>query len=121
MFKLGIIFMQLKGYLNFDIIIKKLVVGFVMNNFELDEEEMKKVREGGTELLLQMAIQFLKMQEDKLLLVFDNVEDLLYHDKHNFRLFINDLLVECPSVHILMTSRTTMGVLQDISEKILVL
>ena len=60
MFRLGIIFMQLKGYINFDIIMKKLVQNFVLQNFELDEEELRQVREGGSELLLQMAMQFLK-------------------------------------------------------------
>ena len=72
---------------------------------------MKAVRDGGSELLLNMAIQFLKTQEDSLLLVFDNVEDLLYNDKNTFRVFVNDILVECPNVHILITSRTTLGVL----------
>ena len=45
------------------------------------------------------------------MLVFDNVEDLLYNDKNTFRVFVNDILVECPHVHILITSRTTLGVL----------
>jgi predicted phosphoribosyltransferase len=56
-----------------------------------------------------------------LLIVFDNVEDLLYYDKLAFRILINDLLIQVPNLHILMTSRTTLGALQDISEKILVL
>ena len=53
--------------------------------------------------------------------MFDNVEDLLYYDKQAFRVLINDLLIQVPNLHILMTSRTTLGALQDISEKILVL
>jgi len=43
--------------------------------------------------------------------VFDNVEDLLYYDKQAFRVLINDLLIQVPNLHILMTSRTTLGAL----------
>lgn len=58
-----------------------------------------------------MSIQFLKEQDEPFLIVLDNVEDLLYHDKHALRLLINDVLNECPLVHILLTSRTTLGAL----------
>jgi cytidylate kinase len=38
MFSAGIIFMQLKGYLNCELFMKKLLVNFVMDNFELDAD-----------------------------------------------------------------------------------
>ena len=68
-----------------------------------------------------MVLQFLKKQEENLLVVFDNAEELMYYDKSAFRNIINVLLTTCPNVHVLMTSRTTLGALQDITEKILVL
>lgn len=36
MFKMGIVFMQLKGYMNCDLFIKKLVLNFIMQHFDLD-------------------------------------------------------------------------------------
>jgi hypothetical protein len=55
------------------------------------------------------------------MIVFDNAEDLLYYDKKAFRNLVNDLVNSTPYLHVLLTSRTTLGALQDISEKILVL
>ncbi|CDW71451.1 UNKNOWN [Stylonychia lemnae] len=120
-FKQGVIFMQLKGYLSFELFMKKLVVNFVLQNFELDSDQAKEIQNSNIEQLLQISLHFLKEQEENLLLVFDNVEDLLTHDKQAFRIFINDLLMQIPNLHILMTSRKTLGTLQDVSEKILVL
>lgn len=90
---------------------KKLVVNFVMQNFELDIERKKEIIESNIEQLLDISLNYLKQTEENLLLVFDNVEDLLYHDKKAFRIFINDLLMQVQNVHILMTSRTTLGTL----------
>lgn len=44
-------------------------------------------------------------------MVLDNVEDLLYYDKEEFRNLINRVIVQCPTIHILMTSRTILGAL----------
>lgn len=43
-----------------------------------------------------ISLQFLKKQEQELLIVFDNAEDLLYYDKLAFRNLVNDLLTTCP-------------------------
>ena len=82
---------------------------------------MEELKESNAEQLLIICLEFLRSEEEQVLLILDNVEDLLYYDKPAFRVLINELLINCPSLHILMTSRTTLGALQDASEKILVL
>lgn len=63
------------------------------------------------EEFLRITNTFLKKLDHNLLVVFDNVEDLLYYDKKGFRIFINEILTTCPHFHILLTSRTTLGAL----------
>ena len=46
---------------------------------------------------------------------------MLYYDKASFRNLITELLINVPNLNVLLSSRTTVGALQDISEKILVL
>jgi hypothetical protein len=58
-----------------------------------------------------MSLNFLKSILDNVLIIFDNVEDLLYYDKKAFRILVNDLLVNCSQISILMTSRATLGAL----------
>lgn len=110
-FKAGIIFLHSKGYMNCEIFLKKLFINFVYDNFELDKDELKDIESANAEGLLKMCIYFLKNIDENILIVFDNVEDLLYYDKKAIRNLINDLLVKCPLIHILLTSRTTLGVM----------
>jgi predicted ATPase len=56
-----------------------------------------------------------------MLVVFDNAEELLYHDKRAFRELITELLGKCPCLTFLITSRIVVGVLQDIVELVIVL
>lgn len=37
-FKLGIVFLSLKGFMNLELFMKRLVVNFVVQNFELDKD-----------------------------------------------------------------------------------
>ena len=46
-----------------------------------------------------------------MLVVLDNVEDLLYYDKKAFRNLVNDVLTQCPNIHLLLTSRAILGAL----------
>jgi len=64
-----------------------------------------------------MIITFLKKHDDQLLVVFDNAEELIYHDKLEFRKLVTELLERCPPLKFLMTSRVLLGSLQDIHEK----
>ncbi len=41
--------MQLKGYMNCEIFMKKLVSNFVLQNFDLEEEKKREVRESNAE------------------------------------------------------------------------
>jgi hypothetical protein len=68
-----------------------------------------------------MIINHFKDIEDQVLVVFDNAEELLYHDRQAFRELITDLLDHCNCMTFLITSRIVVGVLQDIQEKIIVL
>ena len=52
--------MQLKGYISFEVFMKKLVVNFVMQNFDLDSEKRKEVENSNSEQVLTLALQFLK-------------------------------------------------------------
>ncbi len=95
--------------MSLELFMKKLIVNFVRQNFDLEEEDKKQVE--NTEHLLGLALKYLKSQEENLLVVFDNVEDLLYYDKQCFSQLINEILINVPNLHILMTSRTTLGAL----------
>lgn len=68
-----------------------------------------------------MVVGYLHKAEESLLVVFDNAEELLYHDRKGFREMITELITSCRCLKILLTSRITVGVLQDITEKIVVL
>ena len=57
---------------------------------------MKALEEANSEKLLKMSLQYLKAQNEELLIVYDNVEDLLYYDKLAFRTLVNELLITCP-------------------------
>lgn len=80
-------------------------------NFELDEEQTENLNHGDIKDLIKISLNFLKNLSENLIIVFDNVEDLLYNDKLAFRNLVNDLLNRCPLLHVLMTSRTTLGAL----------
>ena len=56
MFTAGIIFMSLKGFINCELFLKKLLVNFVVQNFELDEDEKNLVKEGNAESLLLISL-----------------------------------------------------------------
>lgn len=56
MFKQGIVFLPLKGYMSFELFMKKLVVNFVMSNFELDIEEKKDLRDKNIDDLLLLTL-----------------------------------------------------------------
>lgn len=88
-FKAGIVFMSLKGFINCEIFLKKLLTNLIMLNSNRDKNE---VENANAEKLLLMALHYLKQQEEEVLIVFDNVEDLLYHDKLAFRTLVNDVL-----------------------------
>lgn len=88
-FKAGIVFMPLKGFINCEIFLKKLLTNLIMLNSTRDKDELEKAN---AEKLLLMALHYLKQQEEEVLIVFDNVEDLLYHDKLAFRTLVNDVL-----------------------------
>jgi predicted ATPase len=64
-----------------------------------------------SESLLIKMLDWLKTIEMNILIVLDNVEDLLYNDKKAFRTLVNELLISCSTLHILTTSRTTLGTL----------
>ena len=44
LFKSGIMYFSLKGYMNCEIFIKKLVLNFVLNNFELEAEKKDEIK-----------------------------------------------------------------------------
>lgn len=70
--------------------------------------------------MVQWIVSFFKKNpDDKLLVVFDNAEDLIYYDNQPFRELITLLLDRCPGLKFLLTSRIWLGVLQDIQEKII--
>jgi hypothetical protein len=70
--------------------------------------------------MLSMIFSFFKKNPDeKLLVVFDNAEELIYYDNKPFRELITLLLEKCPGLKFLLTSRIWLGVLQDIQEKII--
>jgi predicted ATPase len=71
--------------------------------------------------MLKMMITYFKEIDENMLVVFDNAEEILYHDRKGFKLLITELIHNCKQLTFLMTSRMTLGVLQDISEKIIVL
>lgn len=48
-FKIGVVYMALKGYKNCDVFLKNLVTNFVLDNFELEEDEKKDVLERNVE------------------------------------------------------------------------
>ena len=48
-------------------------------------------------------VQILKNKN--LLIVIDNIENALHRDEHNFKVFLEILLDDCPKVKILTTSR----------------
>lgn len=58
----------------------------------MDENKLKEFSEANAEKLLITALGFLKKQEEELLIIFDNVEDLLYYDKLAFRNLVTDVL-----------------------------
>jgi hypothetical protein len=66
-----------------------------------------------------MIINYFKKvdSDNQLLVVFDNAEELIYHDKKEFRKLVTELLERCPTLKFLMTSRVLLGSLQDIHEK----
>ena len=45
-----------------------------------------------SEQLLMNSLQFLKQQEEEVLVVLDNIEDLVYNDKNAIRNLVNDIL-----------------------------
>lgn len=121
LFKLGIIYFSLKGYKNIDVFMKKLVTNIVMSNFELDSKEREELIQSNIEEHFRRIVDYFKQEEDQLLVVFDNAEELLYHDRVGFREMVTVLLSQCHCLKFLITSRVTIGVLQDIQEKIIVL
>ena len=114
LFKQGIIFFSLKGYKSSSVFLKKLVTNIVVSNFDLEPDEKTKLDEGNIEKLFRMIIGYFRAMDDQLLVVFDNAEELLYHDRKGFRELITELLNNCPCLKFLLTSRVTVGVLQDI-------
>lgn len=112
MFKLGIVFFSLKGYKNADVFLKKLVSNLVVSHFDLEPEERGHINEGNVDRLFRMIVAFFRAaEEDQMLVVFDNAEELLYHDRKGFREMITELLSQCPCLRFLITSRVTVGVL----------
>jgi len=58
LFKQGIVFLQLKGFMTLELFMKKLVVNFVKSNFELEEDQKMQVE--NLEMLLTMTLAYLK-------------------------------------------------------------
>ncbi len=111
LFKLGIIFFSLKGYKSTNVFMKKVVTNLVREKFELEPQERKDIEENDFEKLLSMVTGYFKTIDERLLVVFDNAEELLYYDNLNFREFLTQLLHAGPNASFLMTSRVTIGVL----------
>lgn len=57
MFKAGIVFMPLKGFINCEIFLKKLLTNLIMLNSTRDKDELEKAN---AEKLLLMALHYLK-------------------------------------------------------------
>ena len=83
MFKMGVVFLPLKGYTTCEIFLKKLIWNLILQNFELEQEKKKEISQYNSEQLLMHCLQYLKKQEEgeRVLIVFDNAEDLLYNDR----------------------------------------
>ena len=61
------------------------------------------------------------MKDKEILLYLDNAEDTLRKEGNNFREILQNLLVGCPRIKMLITSRYPIGHFGDISEKICLL
>jgi hypothetical protein len=66
-----------------------------------------------------MIIEYLTKKE--ILIVLDNVEDPLRVEGCEFKEIIHNMMVGCPKLTLLMTSRIAFGSLADISEKVVTL
>lgn len=114
LFKHGIIFFSLKGYKQTDVFIKKLVSGVVANSLDFDKEGAKQFVKADSAVMIKMMIAYFKENDEQLLVVFDNAEEILYHDKKGFKDLVTELIHNCTQITFLITSRITLGILQDI-------
>lgn len=48
--------MSLKGYINCELFLKKLLVAFVSENFELEDNEKEVIKKGTTEELIRISL-----------------------------------------------------------------
>jgi len=58
------------------------------------------------------------LENKEVLLIIDNAEDLLNHDRFKFLSLIHTLLSKLPKLKTLITSRTHLGSLPDLTEKV---
>lgn len=60
LFQNGIVFMQLKGYTNCEIFLKKLLTNLIINLFNLDNESKQEFLDANAETLMMKCLQYFK-------------------------------------------------------------
>lgn len=56
LFKQGVMYFSLKGYMNCEIFMKKLVLNFVLNNFDLEAEKKNEIKTFNSEQFLMLTV-----------------------------------------------------------------
>ena len=113
-FKNGILYVRARGINSTGAIISKLVL-------ELGgkiQSHPGAANEKGSSPPIQMKQMDKQLQNLQLLIIIDNAEDPLNKDKINFQEFLREILSRHPNIKILLTSRTQVGELADISGKV---
>ncbi|CDW83802.1 nb-arc domain protein [Stylonychia lemnae] len=113
LFRDGIILLSLRGLDQANMILTRLQL--IINKHLPPQEKDDKAIENFSQIQ-ERIIQFMKDKE--ILLVLDNAEDTLRKEGNQFREILQHLLVCCPQLRLLLTSRYPIGQLADISEKI---
>jgi len=111
LFKTGIIFMALKGYKTKENVLKTLILKLMKANDQFIKHMKSEFERSAPEQNFLQILDYLKAPDERLLLVFDNIEEVLYNDKDNIRYLIYEILQHCPQINILLTSRTILGAL----------
>ena len=111
-FKDGIIYLFLNNYDTIEGIFSCLdsKLGYL-------SKDVKSAKESFGNMISQIA-NHLKEKIKDVLIVLDNVDEVLSNERARFREFVELLLVSCPNVKVLITSRSPLGGISSSTEKV---
>ncbi|CDW76896.1 UNKNOWN [Stylonychia lemnae] len=120
-FQAGILYLSLKGYQNQGLILRKFQSAFLKQELKDKSQTDNSYLEMNSVQIFTKIMESLMILEQELLIVFDNTEEIMYHDKSKYRSFLSELLNASSYVKIVLTSRSTLGDIQEIKEKVQVI